>query len=234
MRLVDTSLQSSYGKARVKGAIDMRAITKAIVAGAFAALLATPALANITILAGPLPGLTPVALTSGPLDFFVNGTLLPGDPPVLFQSNENIIATNVGGTRVKPTDATFNFLTFALVGNFGFSAAQVNVDGYRGNGIANFQATDQFGNTFSALLPYAGRGNSFFNFVASGGQVIKSISITSTTPAHPFENIRDITIGGIVDLDVVPEPATWAMMILGFFGAGAMLRGGRRRAFAAI
>ncbi|MBS0362525.1 MAG: PEPxxWA-CTERM sorting domain-containing protein, partial [Proteobacteria bacterium] len=33
--------------------------------------------------------------------------------------------------------------------------------------------------------------------------------------------------------DAVPEPAAWALMILGFLGAGAMLRTRRRKALAA-
>jgi hypothetical protein len=36
--------------------------------------------------------------------------------------------------------------------------------------------------------------------------------------------------GGVLLAGTVPEPATWAMMLLGLFGLGAMLRGNRRRA----
>ncbi len=36
-----------------------------------------------------------------------------------------------------------------------------------------------------------------------------------------------------VTLSAVPEPATWAMMLLGFFGLGTMVRGARRRNLAA-
>ena len=39
-------------------------------------------------------------------------------------------------------------------------------------------------------------------------------------------------IGGI-SIAAVPEPATWAMLILGFGGIGMMLRGNRRRALVA-
>jgi hypothetical protein len=37
-----------------------------------------------------------------------------------------------------------------------------------------------------------------------------------------------------INISAIPEVSTWAMMILGFFGLGAMLRSGRKNAFAAV
>ena len=53
-----------------------------------------------------------------------------------------------------------------------------------------------------------------------GGANVTSIAFESTQNAFEFDGL-----GGTVG--VVPEPATWAMMIMGFGAAGAMLR--RRR-----
>jgi len=36
-----------------------------------------------------------------------------------------------------------------------------------------------------------------------------------------------------ISVTAVPEPGTWALMIIGFGGAGAMLRSNRRKAVAA-
>ncbi|MDP3746058.1 MAG: immune inhibitor A [Phenylobacterium sp.] len=47
-------------------------------------------------------------------------------------------------------------------------------------------------------------------------------------------NLDNITVTGNVLTSGVPEPATWAMMITGFFGAGAMVRSSRRRGVAAF
>jgi PEP-CTERM motif len=48
---------------------------------------------------------------------------------------------------------------------------------------------------------------------------VKSVSFSSTGNSFEFDKLA----GG------VPEPASWALMILGFGGAGAALRGQRRR-----
>jgi hypothetical protein len=78
------------------------------------------------------------------------------------------------------------------------------------------------------------------------GATHNSFSFTGVT-ANTLELVVNLTgLGGVSDdigLDnirfsqaaapgVVPEPATWAMMLLGFFGVGAMARAGRRKAFA--
>jgi hypothetical protein len=39
---------------------------------------------------------------------------------------------------------------------------------------------------------------------------------------------------GAIALGAVPEPASWAMMLLGFFGLGAMLRRARRSTASAL
>ena len=55
-----------------------------------------------------------------------------------------------------------------------------------------------------------------------GGDKVSSINFTSTQDAFEFDGLAG---------NAVPEPATWALMIAGFGGAGAMLR--RRRQIAA-
>lgn len=57
-----------------------------------------------------------------------------------------------------------------------------------------------------------------FDFTTSGGQLV----FTQLGPSNQMGNILDDV--SLTSLAVVPEPATWAMMILGFGSAGAMLR----------
>ena len=46
-------------------------------------------------------------------------------------------------------------------------------------------------------------------------------------------SVRDAPIVSIPDVPAVPEPATWAMLIMGFGGIGSVMRRQRRAALAA-
>lgn len=56
-----------------------------------------------------------------------------------------------------------------------------------------------------------------------GGAVVNSITFASTGNSFEFDNLAAGVAGA------VPEPATWAMMLVGFFGLGAALRAQGRR-----
>jgi len=58
----------------------------------------------------------------------------------------------------------------------------------------------------------------------SGGDLVFNTAYSDTPITF------SVSIGRVPDLDVVPEPSTWAMMLMGFGGLGATLR--RRRALA--
>jgi hypothetical protein len=60
--------------------------------------------------------------------------------------------------------------------------------------------------------------------LASGGEKISSVAFASTAGFEQFQQPR---ISGIAA--AVPEPSTWAMMLLGFLGLGFAFRQSRRR-----
>lgn len=62
-----------------------------------------------------------------------------------------------------------------------------------------------------------------FSFVGTGD--VETIRLAATVPGNGGVFFDDVSVSG-----VVPEPATWALMIGGFGLAGALLR--RRRAMA--
>ena len=65
----------------------------------------------------------------------------------------------------------------------------------------------------------------FFTFGAADN--VNKVVFNTTQPAFEFDNIA-------AAISSVPEPSTWAMMILGFGLSGFMLRNGRRRAVKAV
>ncbi|HEY3948728.1 PEPxxWA-CTERM sorting domain-containing protein [Phenylobacterium sp.] len=114
---------------------------------------------------------------------------------------------------------------------------------------------------FDVYVPFNGHSNSgdatFDGTIA--GVDLAHFSAHATTPGEwfSFHGVADITVAGnydtaftynsglapaadfvvdrayIVAGNVVPEPTTWALMIMGFGGAGAMLRRRRQVALAA-
>ena len=71
---------------------------------------------------------------------------------------------------------------------------------------------------------------SFLGFVSTGG--LSELTLT-VGRAGIWPSIDNFTLAGAPSDSVVPEPATWAMMIVGFGLVGTMLRGAQgRRTFA--
>lgn len=101
--------------------------------------------------------------------------------------------------------------------------------------IMNFQLVSdtQFAGTNELSAP--------FQYSPTDADLANPLSIGSYWDAFDFKvvfNTKDISLtsqaGGLpaIPTAAVPEPASWALMIVGFGGAGAMLRGRRRVAFA--
>ena len=110
---------------------------------------------------------------------------------------------------------TFNNLEFNLFG--------VN-DGGRAffTGIDNGGQTFTFGGTTGFAL---GSGSNFFGFQGILGQSIASFSI-DITPGS-IQNVQQIRLDETGAVGAVPEPGTWAMMLVGFGAMGFSVR--RRR-----
>jgi hypothetical protein len=193
----------------------------ALTAGALALCFTTSALADITVLAGESPGpLDPVALTDGPLDFFVSGVVGPNDTDVSFAGAENLV---VQGQRIEAATGTLNFLLFNLADPaIAFTRAAFNLNAAADGPVSIF-AYDQFGNQFGGTFNVSGAGNNVFDIAATNGQTIQSVVIQSVAA---LDDVRNIRLGGIFAL--IPEPASWALMIIGFGGVGAAVRTRRK------
>ncbi|WP_084462277.1 PEPxxWA-CTERM sorting domain-containing protein [Bradyrhizobium sp. WSM1417] len=72
-------------------------------------------------------------------------------------------------------------------------------------------------------------GNTEFTALAINGTNLTSIALHSTLG---FEQIKQFELSGVMAITAVPEPTTWAMMLLGFAGVGFVAY--RRRSSAAF
>jgi hypothetical protein len=90
---------------------------------------------------------------------------------------------------------------------------------------AVFQLSTNTGDTGALTLVDGGSG------YAAWVEISSATPFTSLTFFEPSGDIADQYWGDVFSAAVVPEPATWAMMIIGFGAAGSMIR--RRKAVVA-
>ncbi len=96
----------------------------------------------------------------------------------------------------------------------------------------DFDALVTFGDNSSQLFAVSRNNNSFFGLTSD--KLIKAIAFgpgggTTNRTSFIFDNLTIGTLGG---LTAVPEPASWAMMLVGFGMMGAAVR--RRRTTIAV
>jgi hypothetical protein len=139
---------------------------------------------------------------------------------VTFTSNEPLQVPAQGQARITGTDGDLTFLSWSLTNpNDGYTLGIFDLTPAKTGGAtkATITATDQFGTTFTCSacsIPSSG----FFNVLASNNELIMSISILATD--GQLANVEQVRLDGVAS--AVPEPSTWAMMIIGFLGLGFM------------
>jgi hypothetical protein len=144
-------------------------------------------------------------------------------------TGDNFVALD-GDFETGPLTQMIDGLTAGQAYNLTFSYAYSQQNGF--NGPTNQNMLVSFGNTTfttsPAATPYtlANHGFSGWNtysgtVTATGPSELLSFLAQSDTPVPPFALLTDVS------LSAVPEPATWAMMILGLGAMGVTAR--RRR-----
>jgi hypothetical protein len=213
----------------------MRTLKKIALAAALgtATLVAAPASATIILVnASTIQGANVLFNTGTQTGTMVTGSTQQGTA-VNFTGTTvagNVISANGGQARVEgegnittsnPNDTLgLTSLNFSLANNVTFNNLEFNLFG--GAGSANIVITDNAGEVFT-FNQALGNGENFFGFVGIDGQSIRSVAITT---AGGIQDIRQIRLDQAT-VAAVPEPGTWALMLVGFGAVGASLR--RRR-----
>ena len=94
-------------------------------------------------------------------------------------------------------------------------------------GSVDFFITDGDGGVTSFLNQVIGNGDTFFAFDTTGLTTITNVRYVADAPPTSFSLLKQVRL----DVNVgspVPEPGTWAMMLLGFGAVGAGMRRRRR------
>jgi hypothetical protein len=157
------------------------------------------------------------------------GFVQPIGPGITITTTEsqglNIDAS--GQATISAVDGILNNLTFNL--NSGsYVRAEFNL-----NDIANADffvvitsllngVTQQTSQTFNAQM----NGSNRFGVEALGGATLTGLTISST---NGFGSLTQLRIAPGVVAPAIPEPSTWAMMLLGFGAVGASMRRRRSR-----
>lgn len=190
---------------------------KMILTAAFAAaaLTATGAQAAVTYSQSAI-GSTPPAGTTITFDSALpDGFTLKGG---VVQSVNNAFGANpTGSTNYLTTNDTSSAGSASIFSKTGFGSLSFDwgsVDTYNTFGLLDAMGNAFFTLTGSSIQPNGGTTGTRISL--NSDQPIYGLRLYSGKPAFEIDNV---TFSG-----AVPEPATWAMMILGFGLVGAAMR----------
>lgn len=189
--------------------------------------IGTPASAAITIT--PSPGAVQpsenVLTNTSATGTTVMGTTNQTSTMVSVNSlnGETLSTTSSNGqARFSPTDGSLDTARIFLTNGGTFTSAEFNLfNALSGTSSVTITVNGTTGATRTFDLS---NGENFFGFQATGGDTISSISFD--TNGSGVADLRQVRLGGITG--AVPEPATWAMMLLGFGAIGFASRRQRK------
>lgn len=210
----------------------MRRVLMIALATAAVGLAATPASA-VTLQLCPggascVSGTTNVNLGTfnAPGSAMVTGNVGIGGPEVDFTSTNGLLETNTGAATIFTASGdALSQLTFTLVTG-AFTSAEFNLE--QGDPKAFDIVLSVSGGGTKIISIANSAGSNVFDIIGDPGETFTSASFVSTG-AGGFKDFKQLRLVLASDVRAVPEPGTWALMLLGFGGMGMALRRGRKR-----
>jgi PEP-CTERM motif len=146
---------------------------------------------------------------------------------------------DVTGAEIAPggNPEGYNLLSgnIFLTNHAGMSWIELALTGAVGRGTVDFIVTLNGTTNVSFLDQLMGSGNTHFGFQATGGDVITNLFYRADSTPGSFDILKQVRIEPTTSVPpVVPEPATWAMMLLGIGAVGFTLRRRRRTGIAQL
>lgn len=147
---------------------------------------------------------------------------------VTFTSPTDQIVGNANGQAdVSSTDGLLNSLFFSLASGFGFATANFNLFPLPGN-----QPSEATSVVITYFTPGMGmqtqsiatNGQNFIGISGNAGEIFTSVGFTGNPATTGIQDMRQLRLGGVTQITAVPEPTTWALLILGFGAIGGALR----------
>lgn len=147
----------------------------------------------------------------------VYGATNSGTVGVIFTSGTDTLLTSAAGQAViTALDGLLNSVTFSLAGGLTFSNFEFNLE----KSLSSPQSvtlTTNLGNYVYADMD--GNGANWAGAASSGEYFT---AVTWTGSGSGYDSMKQLRLGGITA--AVPEPGTWAMMLLGLGAVGWALR----------
>ena len=158
------------------------------------------------------------------------GSVVSNDDVAISVSGASDFAS--GFANIKPVKGgALTDLTFRPTNPDEFSDFSFRGQDLAANQTIDVIVTDQNGNvqTIDFTETKANVDFTRIGIVGLAGETIKSVELVDS---GGFKEAKQFEFSGANIANNVPEPATWTMMLAGFFGLGGMLRGRREKRLA--